>query len=250
MQRHMQWGRRKGTMKKIDWKQFGQFLKMVIDLFKIITSTFKEMKIGPEILEWITGAGQKVFTEQFLVQFGKVYQESLQKEQANSPEPLRMKADINADPSLPFEGAMFEGTKGSKHIRQGVVELEYRPDEDELYMNGRKLVPFLSELQLGGKTVQGFTLQLEAEANSPTNATLADVLYAHQEFMPMKYRNRVWFFWATIFSDADGDLCVRYLCWDGRRWLRYYHWLDCRWGERNPSVSLASKNLGLEVKHS
>ncbi len=66
-------------MKKIDWKQFGQFLKMVVDLFKIVTTTFKELKVGPEILEWVTGVGQKAFTEQFLVPLGKAYQESLPK---------------------------------------------------------------------------------------------------------------------------------------------------------------------------
>ncbi len=135
---------------------------MVIDLFKLITQTFKEMKIGPEILEWVTSAGQKTFTEQFLVPLGKAYQESLPKEPAKKPDPLRMKADLDADPTLPFDGAMFDGTKGSKHAKQGIVELEYRPDEDELYTNGRKFVPFLSDKQIGGKVVRGYDLQLEA----------------------------------------------------------------------------------------
>src|SRR3989338_2565146 len=107
-------------MKKIDWKQFGQFLKMVIDLFKVITQTFKAMKIGPEILEWVTGTGQKKFTEQFLVPLGTAYQDSLPKEPAKKPEPLRMKANLDADPTLPFDGAMFDGTKGSKHLKQGI----------------------------------------------------------------------------------------------------------------------------------
>ena len=135
---------------KIDWKQFGQFLKMVIDLFKIITNTFKKLKIGPEILEWITGEGQKTFVDRFLIPLGTEYSAHLQAQQTlEKPKPLRMKADLNTDPSLPFAGAKFRGDKGEKHLRQGEVELEYRPDEDELYVNGRKLVPFLSEKQLG-----------------------------------------------------------------------------------------------------
>ncbi|KKU77373.1 MAG: hypothetical protein UY03_C0016G0010 [Parcubacteria group bacterium GW2011_GWA2_47_64] len=222
---------------------------MVVDLFKIITTTFKEQKTGPEILEWITGAGQKAFAEKFLVPLGEAYQAHLQREQKREkPEPLRMKANLNADPSLPFDGAKFEGNKGEKHLRQGEVELEYRSDEDELYVNRRNLVPFLSDKQLDGKTVKGFKLHPEAEANSPTNATLADVLYAHQEFIPKKYRDRVWFFWATIFSGADGNLFVRSLYWGGERWSRGYVWLGDDWYERDPSASLAKQNLDLEVK--
>ena len=237
----------KDAMKnRIDWKQFGQFLKMVIELFKLITSTFKELKVGPEILEWVTGPGQKIFVEQFLIPLGNAFQASLPqaslpKEAPKKQNLLRMKANLDADPSLPFDGAMFDGTKKSKHARQGQVELEYRPDEDELYVNGKKFVPYLSEKQLGDKVVRGYDLQVEAEANSPTNATLADVLYEHQEFIPKKFRDRAWFFWATIFSDSDGDLFVRYLVLSVKVWYRDYDWLDSGWGERSPSASLASE---------
>lgn len=247
----MRWGRQKGKMKsKIDWKQFGQFLKMVIELFKLITTTFKEMRIGPEILEWVTGSGQKAFVETFLVPLGKAFQESLPKEPVTRPEPLRMRADLNADPTLPFAGAMFDGTNGSKHAKQGEMELEYRPDEDELYVNGRRLVPFLSDKQIGGKVVRGYGLQAEAETNNPTNATLADVLYEHQEFIPKKFRDREWFFWATVFRDPDGGLCVRCLFWDVALWLRSCRWLSNVWGERLPSASLASESSKLETKAS
>ena len=98
---------------------------MVVDLFKIITTTFKEQKTGPEILEWITGAGQKAFAEKFLVPLGEAYQAHLQREQKREkPEPLRMKANLNADPSLPFDGAKFEGNKGEKHLPQGEEDME------------------------------------------------------------------------------------------------------------------------------
>ncbi len=79
---------------------------MVVDLFKVITGTFKQLKVGPEILEWVTGAGQETFVEKFLIPLGKAYQESLLTE----PAPLRMKANLDADPTLPFKGAMFDGT--------------------------------------------------------------------------------------------------------------------------------------------
>ena len=229
---------------RIDWKQFGQFLKLVIDLFKLITGTFKEMKIGPEILEWVTGSGQKTLVE-YVSLVGKAYQATLLKEPALKADPIRMEADLDADPILPFAEAVFQGKKGTKHLRQGKVVLEYRPDEDELYVNGRKLVLFVSELQKGGKTARGYTFQAEAEANNPTNATLADVLYEHQEFIPKKSRDRVWFFWGTVFSDSDGGLSVRYLRWYGERWYRRYSWLGSGWGEHDPSASLASESSKL-----
>jgi len=172
------------------------------------------------------------------------------KEAPKKQEPLRMTADLDADPSLPFGSAMFDGRKGSKHAKQGQVEFEYRPDEDELYVNGRKLVPFLSELQSGGKVAIGHILQAEAEANSPTNATLADVLYTHQEFIPKKFRDRVWFFRATVFSDSDGNFYVRYLDWDGARWVRGYDWRVGAWSQLGPSASLASEPSRLEPKAS
>ena len=236
----------KDAMKnRIDWKQFGQFLKMVIELFKLITSTFKELKVGPEILEWVTGPGQKIFVEQFLIPLGNAFQASLPqaslpKEAPKKQNLLRMKANLDADPSLPFDGAMFDGTKKSKHARQGQVELEYRPDEDELYVNGKKFVPYLSEKQLGDKVVRGYDLQVEAEANSPTNATLADVLYEHQEFIPKKWRGRVWYFWGSEWGDYDGLRYVRYLRWSGTAWFRYYSWLEYDWNSSEPSASLAS----------
>jgi hypothetical protein len=46
--------------RKIDWKQFGQFLSMVVKLFTAVTDTFRAMKVGPEILEWVTGPGEKI----------------------------------------------------------------------------------------------------------------------------------------------------------------------------------------------
>jgi len=76
------------------------------------------------------------------------------------------------------------------------------------------------------------------------------VLFAHPEFMPKKYRDRVWFFWATIFSDSVGNLCVRCLFWGGRQWDRRCRWLCRGWRGRNPSASLANQTSKLEPQPS
>lgn len=209
---------------------------MVLDAYTTIVAEFKKRSIGPEILEWITGPGKKAFIEKCLTPLGDAYREYLRvKKGDEKPKLITAEVDLDADPVAPFDGAML-----TKHTKQGKSIVEYRPDEDELYVNGRRLVPFLSEKQLGGKTVRGKDLQAEAETNNPTNATLADVLYEHQEFIPKKFRDRVWFFWATEWSDSDRDRCVRCLDWSGARWHRHCRWLDDGWDGGSPSASLAS----------
>ena len=51
---------------------------------------------------------------------------------------------------------------------------------------------------------------------------------------------RLWMVaWAATQMDhrnADGNLYVRYLYWDGDRWNWNYNWLDNDWNESNPSA--------------
>ncbi|MSU56424.1 MAG: hypothetical protein EXS51_03945 [Candidatus Taylorbacteria bacterium] len=150
---------------------------------------------------------------------------------------LKIVVNLDADPSPPFNGAMF-GSNGSKHAKLGTVELAYRTVEDELYVGGRRLVPFFSARQLKGFAEEGHETQIEAEANSPTNATLADVLWNQPEFIPRKFQKYAWFFWATVFSNPGGQLFVRNLTWSGLLWNRAYLSLDSECNEYNPSASL------------
>lgn len=221
---------------KIDWKQFGQFLKMVLDLFTIVTTELKKRKVGPEILEWMTGPGKAVFADECLVPLVDEYDEWRNASAKNGKQkPLTAEVDLDADPVAPFDGA-----KRTKHQKQGKVAVEYRPDEDELYVKGKKVVPWFSDAQKSGKVVRGDILQPEAEQNNPLNATLADWLYGAQEFIPQKWQGRVWFFWATEWSDSGRYRCVRCLRWHGSRWYRVHDWLESGWYDGFPSASLAS----------
>lgn len=42
--------------------------------------------------------------------------------------------------------------------------------------------------------------------------------------------------------NADGNLYVRYLNWNGDRWDWNYNWLDNDWNESNPSAVSATFN--------
>ncbi|MFA6551472.1 MAG: hypothetical protein WCV41_03025 [Patescibacteria group bacterium] len=59
--------------KKLDWKAMGQFCAVLLNVFAIIRSTFEQMKIGIEIIPWLTGDGKKFFVEEFLKPLGNKF---------------------------------------------------------------------------------------------------------------------------------------------------------------------------------
>ncbi|MEK9152682.1 MAG: hypothetical protein AAB692_04925 [Patescibacteria group bacterium] len=42
------------------------------------------------------------------------------------------------------------------------------------------------------------------------------------------------------YRNADGNLYVRYLNWNGDRWVSNYNWLDNDFNGNNPAAVLAS----------
>ena len=65
--------------------------------------------------------------------------------------------DIGASLQLPFDGAEV-----FKHDGTGIVEIELRSD-DNLYVDGKKVKLFLSEMQKGNKEIVGHELCQEFE---------------------------------------------------------------------------------------
>lgn len=127
-----------------------------------------------------------------------------------------------------------------------VVEIELRSD-DNLYLDGKKVVLHLSERQIGGKRVEGHELREELESGEQVllNSNVLEYLYDHPELFPEHWKNneqgeRLFiFFWGSIFRDpSDGDLYVRSLCWDdGSLDRRYCVWLGDDWVCLDPSVA-------------
>ena len=232
-------GGKETVKRKIDWLQFGQFLKMVVDLFTMLKTQFNKRKIGPEILEWLTGPGKEAFERDFLPTLSEEYLRFVERERQKTlsdkkPQPLIAEVDLDANPDKPFDGAIL-----TKHLKQGKVRVEYRPDEDELYVGGKKVVLWLSKEQLAGGVVKGVVLQPEAERNNPINATLVDWLCNNQSFIPKRWQGRTWFFWGSEWCVSGGGRYVCCLYWDGTGWDRDYRWLDRNWYDGNPSTSLA-----------
>lgn len=67
-----------------------------------------------------------------------------------------------------------------------------------------------------------------------------DFYLANPHLIPEEWKGKAVFFWGTIYRDADGHLCVRYLYWRGGGWDWGYRWLDYVWDGDGPAAVPAS----------
>ena len=147
--------------------------------------------------------------------------------------------NLGAASELPFSGAKVE-----EHLGQGWVIVEKRADG--LYVDGRKVVLYLSRRQQDGKTLRGYELRGELIGKPVLNANILDALYSNTHLIPKDWKKdksgntRYIFFWGTIYRNADDRLCVRYLYFSDGMWRRNYHWLGYDWHGYNPAALRAS----------
>ncbi len=148
--------------------------------------------------------------------------------------------NLGSTPNLPFAGALVE-----YHIGNGWVVVEKRADG--LYINGRKVILYLSRRQQNGKSLKGYELREELMGKPVLNANVLDALYENVHLIPEAWKKdelgntRYIFFWATLYRLAFGLLFVRYLSFPGGAWHRRYRWLGgSAWRSGSPSASLAN----------
>lgn len=140
--------------------------------------------------------------------------------------PIVRTIDCDADPFVP------NGWRVEEHQRGGIFIWD--PDKVKLY---------LSKKQKGdNKYIVGNDLRKELKSQSVLNANVLDYLLKleNQHLIPEDWKGEYIFFWGTIYRSSNGDLFVRYLCWDGGRWDWVYYWLDGSWGSVSPAAVLAS----------
>jgi hypothetical protein len=138
--------------------------------------------------------------------------------------------DLDADPLIPYDGWKVE-----EHKKGG-----------QFVWNPEKVKLFLHDKQQNGKTIEGNKLRKELANTAVFNANLLDYLLDNPQLIPDEWKvdengkTRYIFFWGTIYRFSGGDLCVRYLCFDGGHWRRYDCWLGFDWGANRPSAVAAS----------
>jgi len=182
---------------------------------------FEQKLAGPEGTVWLSA-----------------FKRFLRKENTWSKEPQTstIVVDCDARPRIP-SSLKLEG-KGTEHRQLGKITLKKR--DGKLYANGVEVIRFLSPNQKDGKIIRGDKLRKELQKMQVLNACILDALLAHPELIPDEWKNGATYFWATIFSDADGDLCVEYLYWSGGSWRRSNYWLEGDWLGSGPAAVLAS----------
>lgn len=131
--------------------------------------------------------------------------------------------DCDASPFTP------EGWKVEEHRKNG--QLEWDP---------KKVVLHLSDVQKKGGVISGNDLRKLLANEQVLNANVLDYLLANPHLIPEEWKGKAVFFWGTIFRHSDGNLCVRYLRWNGDRWHWLGYWLGDVWGSDGPAVRLAS----------
>ncbi|OGZ09755.1 MAG: hypothetical protein A3D65_05515 [Candidatus Lloydbacteria bacterium RIFCSPHIGHO2_02_FULL_50_13] len=143
-----------------------------------------------------------------------------------------------ADPFVPT------GWSIELHTKSGLMKLERRGAH--LYLNGKKIVLFVSEKQQGGKTIRGRELREELSGKKVFNANVLDYLLAHPELIPESWKEKTngnttfIFFWGTIYRLSDGYLFVRCLLWLDGAWHWRSRWLGNDFYGHDPAALRAS----------
>jgi hypothetical protein len=106
----------------------------------------------------------------------------------------------------------------------------------QLEFDPAKIALFFSENQKGNKLINGDDLREELKSRLVFNANLIDFLLAHPNLIPEEWKEKVVFFWGTIYRRPDGHLCVRCLGWSGKSWFSGYVWLGNDWDFNRPAA--------------
>jgi len=107
------------------------------------------------------------------------------------------------------------------------LQLHLEPEQEKGRIKGEILAKRLKEKSLNGACL--------------------DYLLEHQDLIPDDWKIKWVFFWGTIYRDADGRLCVRFLYWNGGQWGGGYDWLGGDWLDRSPAA-VSGKSFNLEPK--
>jgi hypothetical protein len=135
--------------------------------------------------------------------------------------PMEYVVDLDAAPFIP------NGWTVESHKQGG--QWKYDATKVSLY---------LSEGQKGGKRLVGTKLREELESLPVMNANLLEFYLAHPHLIPEEWKGEYIFFWGTVYRDADGDLYVWCLFWNGERWYWGCRWLEDDWAGYDLAVLL------------
>ncbi len=223
-------------MKVGDWKPIGQLLSHVQEIYTTIREAFAETGAGAEILPWLVSNGKESFVR-VLKTLGAEFVATQRIRLTDDKNVIYV--NLDAPPKIPFAGAEVYSNTGG-----GWVKVEHR--KAGLYVDGKKIVLHLDERQKDGKVIVGHRLRDALSGKIVEHPNILDALIELPHLAPEDWKRdelgriRFIFFWAVIYRDSDGDLCVRCLYFRGDGWCSHYCRLDRGWDGRSPAALRAS----------
>jgi hypothetical protein len=147
----------------------------------------------------------------------------------DTPRPTSSPRTLVVDTDLtPFVPHPFN-LRGNSTWHYGIGKVTLTNREQKLYVNGAELLCYRSPNQENFLVINGHKLRRELSAMLVLNACFLDALLENQEFIPEGWRDLKIYFWATVFQDSSGRLCVAYLQWHDGQWDRGFRQLDTEW---------------------
>ena len=214
---------------RLDWKGVGQFMAALVQIWTIIRHVVVRQRVGLEIIDWIIGEGEQIFRTALYELTDKYneYKESL---------PSGPKDHVIEFDAVPFCPA----------------GLTIAPDSDQIKtrVRGKRNLSEISirlhlyDGQTNGKWLNGYYLKVKLDGQEVFGAQLLDFYLEHPDLIPEDWKKKGWiFFWGTIYRDYRGNLCVRFLFWNGTRWDSRYDWLACGWLDDSPAAVSANPQV-------
>ncbi|MFI5260542.1 MAG: hypothetical protein ACHQU0_01990, partial [Candidatus Paceibacteria bacterium] len=126
----------------------------------------------------------------------------------------------------------------SLHVPDGWKVEEHRKG-GQFKFEASQINLYLSAAQKKG-SIRGKELRKELADKPVLNANVLGYLLAKPHLIPKEWKGKSIFFWGTVYRRRGGYLCVRFLYWDGGRWIRSTYWLDDDWDGSYPAAVRAS----------
>lgn len=134
---------------------------------------------------------------------------------------------------------LYDAGQETKPRKMGKIILEHRLD-GKLYVNGVKVVRYLSPNQKNGRMINGGALYGELKGQRVLNACIMDALFANQQLIPDAWKTGRTYFWGTLFHTPKASgLSIGFLWFEGE-WRKDSFALDLRWSDDEFAAFLAS----------
>lgn len=218
----------KKKVKVMDWKETGRFFSFLLNLFTVIRDTLVAQSINLEIIDWLTGEGKERFVEEFLKPLSKRF---LVAQRVTVVSEGAISVNLEVPPILPHADMMAKPNKGG-----GSVMVERR--SDGLYVDGHKIVLYLSKSQRSQSFPEGYDIYKEVVDLPVLHPNIMDALCEYNHLIPEDWKNDegdekiIWiYFWGVIYysQDQKAGPFVRYLYWRRRDgWRCGYEWIGFR----------------------